>query len=203
MQRKNKERVNLFLDDEFAFGIPLIHAVGLRINQELSEAEIEHLKREDAYERAKDAALGYLGYRPRSRKEIRDKLREKAFSQETIERVDQRLLELNLVDDMAFARYWIDQRERFKPRSVFALRQELTQKGISQEIASEALASLDELDAAKRAAEKKAPRFAAMPEEIFRKKLTGFLQRRGFGYGIVREVVDECWMRLQEEQEEI
>ena len=198
IQRRNKERVNVFLDGEFAFGLALIHAVGLRRGQELSTADIDRLKAEDAYERGKDAAIRLLSNRPRSRKEIRDKLREKEFAPETIERVDQRLVELNLLDDSAFARYWIDQRERFKPRSRFALQQELAQKGVPREIASALLDELDDSDAARRAAEKRMTRFAHLPKEAFEKKLGGFLQRRGFGYGEVREVVSDCWQQVQE-----
>lgn len=200
-QRRNKERVNIHLDGEYAFSLAMITAAYLRTGQTLDAEKIEQLQQEDGYERGKDAAMNLITYRPRSEREIEQKLRQKKFEPNTIERVLTRLRELDLVNDAAFARYWIDQRETFKPRSRMALRQELQQKGISREIVDELLEEIDENTAAFRAVEKKALRWRSLPEDEYRRKVTGFLQRRGFHYGIVRDVLDQLDEQFDEAEQ--
>ena len=125
-------------------------------------------------------------------------LQRKAFDEETIEQVLAYLNGLELLDDVAFAQYWIEQRETFRPRSRYALGQELRQKGISREIVAAALEEVDETAAARRAAEKQANRWAGLPEDVFKEKMAGFLQRRGFSYDIIREILEESWQEQEE-----
>ena len=198
VQKKRKDRVNLFLDDEYAFSLSLLNAAWLKLGQELSAEKIEALKREDEYEWGKEIALRLITNRPRSKKEVRDRMREKGIEESTRERVIERFEELDLLDDEAFARYWIDQRARFKPRGKPLLRQELRQKGVDQQIVNDLLEETDDSAAAMQAAEKKVRSLMRYPEDQFRKKLTGFLQRRGFSYQEIREVVDELWQRVAE-----
>jgi regulatory protein len=193
VQKKNKERVNIFLDGEYAFSLAMITAAYLRTGQELDEQKIAELQLEDSYERGKEAVMRLLGYRPRSVSEVRRKLKEKEFPETVIERVLTRFQELELLDDSAFARYWIEQRETFRPRGAMALRQELMQKGVSREVVDEALVDLDENSAAYRAAEKKSARWSQLPRFEFNRKVGAFLQRRGFSYSIIRDVSDALW----------
>ncbi|HIP73940.1 MAG TPA: regulatory protein RecX, partial [Anaerolineae bacterium] len=124
-QKRNPNRVNVYLDDEFAFGLAAFTAVSLRIGQHLTEADIDKLKVADSQETAKQAAIRFIEYRPRSTAEVRRRLRQKGFDEAAIDHAIERLQAVALLDDLAFARYWVDQRETFKPRSQMALRQEL------------------------------------------------------------------------------
>lgn len=202
LQKRNKERVNIFLDGEYAFSLAAITAAYLKTGQELSEDKIAELKMEDSYEKAKDSVMRLLGYRPRSVAEVRLKLRQKEYPDLVIERVLERFQELELLSDAAFARYWVDQRETFKPRSAMALRQELMQKGVSRELIDEAIGDLDETAAAYRAAEKKAARWSTLPKDEFKRKVGSFLQRRGFNYSIIRDVVDDLWATYESSTDE-
>jgi regulatory protein len=103
------------------------------------------------------------------------------------------LQDVGLLDDEAFARYWVEQREAFKPRSHLALRQELQQKGVDRAIIEAALRDVDQTAAAQQAAAKQARRYTHLTEDEFRNKLGGFLQRRGFHYEIIKQVIDELW----------
>ena len=196
-QKRKKDRVNLFLDGEYAFSLSLFNAAWLKIGQELTAEKIEALKLEDEYERGKEIAMRLLTNRPRSKKEVRDRMREKEIKEAVRERVVDRFEELDLLDDEAFARYWIDQRARFKPRGAPLLRQELRQKGVDQQIINDLLEDTDDSAAVRQAAEKKARTLMRYPEDQFKKKLIGFLQRRGFSYHDSREVVDELWQQNQ------
>jgi regulatory protein len=204
-QKRNKERVNVYLDGEFAFGLALIEALKLHKGQQLSDDDIARLKALDEIEVARDRALNFLSYRPRSSEEVRRNLREKEFAEQTIETVIERLTGAGLLDDAAFARYWVDNRERFEPRSRRALRYELSQKGVPDAAIQAALDDLDEEDAAYRAASARLRRYARADEEMFRKRLGDFLARRGFGYGIVRDVLDRLWREqsMQHEMSEL
>ena len=132
-QKRRKDRVNLFLDGEYAFSLSILNAAWLKVGQELSAEKIAALLAEEEYERGKDIALRLITNRPRSTKEVRDRMREKGIDDTVQDRVVDRLTELDLLDDEAFARYWIDQRARFKPRGIPLLQQELRQKGIDQQ----------------------------------------------------------------------
>lgn len=193
VQKKNKERINVFLDGEYAFSLAAITAASLRSGQEISQAQIVELQMEDSYERGKEAVMRLLSYRPRSVAEVRGKLKGKEFPEVVIERVLNRLQELDLLSDRAFVRYWMEQRENFRPRSAMALRQELMQKGVARELIDEALADLDEDSAAYRAAEKKAVQWGRLSRDEFNNKVGAFLQRRGFSYSIIKNVVDDLW----------
>ncbi|HID52961.1 MAG TPA: regulatory protein RecX, partial [Anaerolineae bacterium] len=186
-------RVNVYLDDEFAFGLAAFTAVSLRIGQHLTEADIDKLKVADSQETAKQAAIRFIEYRPRSTAEVRRRLRQKGFDEAAIDHAIERLQAVALLDDLAFARYWVDQRETFKPRSQMALRQELQQKGVNRDIIDEAIAPVDDMATARRLAQKQAPRWHNLEEEAFRAKMAGYLQRRGFPYDIIKQVTVEMW----------
>ncbi len=199
-QQRNKDRVSLFLDDSFAFGVPAIVAMGLRVGQILTEEEIAVIQDEAALEAGKQSAFRFLAHRPRSEWEIRRNLAGKEYAPVIIEAVIVRLTELKLCDDWEFTRYWVRQREQFKPRSPFVLSQELRQKGIDSEIIDEVLSELDVETSARNAAEKRMYRWVHLDEEDFRHKMSRYLAGRGFSYSVVRDVVRDLWERIMEER---
>ena len=192
-QQKNKERVTVYLDDHFAFGLAAIVAARLKVGQSLTEAEAAHLRTLDEGEQAYNKTIRYLGYRPRSRAEIERYLKDKKVSEEMRAQVMERLARGELVNDEEFARFWVENREQFAPRGKRALRAELRQKGLSDQEVQTAVAGLDEERSAYEAAYKRAPRLAALGRELFVRRLSGFLQRRGFGYDVVKTVVARLW----------
>ncbi len=198
-QKRNSDRVNIFLDDAFAFGLAIEAAIGLRIGQILSGPEIAALKELDEAEKAKKSALRLISRRPRSVVEVERSLRKNKYDDLIIEEVLNRLIEVELLDDAAFAAYWIEQRETFKPRSHLALRQELMQKGVSRAVVDAAVGQVDESAAARRAAIKQARRWTHLPDEEYRDKLGRYLQRLGFPYEIIRELTNMSWQALNEE----
>jgi regulatory protein len=120
-------------------------------------------------------------------------LRGKAFPQEAIAQAVERLEQAGYLDDAAFARFWVQDREQFKPRSQHALRYELRQKGVSDEIIVQALGELDDEAAAWRAVAGRLPRWAGLPREEFRQKVAGYLSRRGFDYGTIAVILKKAF----------
>ena len=199
VQKRNKDRVNVFIDNEFAFGLAMIEALKLKKGQVLSEEDIERLQALDEIEVARERALNYLSYRPRSADEVRQNLRKKEFSESAINLVITRLEETGLLSDESFTQFWIENREQFAPRSAQALRYELRQKGVEDHIIDETLDSFDESDAAYRAAGKRLRRYLGKDRQTFRKKLGDYLARRGFPYPIIKDVLERLWEESGEE----
>ena len=190
IQKRNTDRVSVYLDGEFAFGLPALEAARLHTGQVLSDDEIAALREIDAVARAVDRAVRLLARRPYSRAEIRRNLDSKEIAPAVIDDALARLERLGYVDDRAFALYWIENRERFRPRGARGLRYELRQKGISESIINEVLDGLDPASSARQAAEDKVRRLRGLGPDEFRQQLGSFLVRRGFDYDVVREVVD-------------
>jgi regulatory protein len=196
-QQRNKERVNVYLDGEYAFSLSLIEAARLRRDQVLTDAEIADLKARDTVERAFDRAARFLSYRPRSISEIRQNLKAAGIEAPAIDRAIERLEAMGYVDDLAFARYWVQNRDEFRPKGPLALRQELKQKGVSSDVIAQALDEVDFADAAYRAAQQQAARWQTLDPRRFREKMLPFLARRGFTAATCQDVV----ARLVEELE--
>ncbi len=189
--QRRSGRFNLYLDGDFAFGVAESLAARLRIGEWLSDEAIAALKAEDEVERARELALGYLTPRPRSEAEMRRYLAGKGFSTQAIETVLERLRAVGLVDDLAFARFWIENRLRFRPRGRRGLWHELRQKGIDEATLEAALADYDELETARRFAEGEWRRLASQPEALRRHRLSERLARRGFAYETIRCILDD------------
>lgn len=198
VQKRNKDRVSIYLDGEFAFGLPLEDAARLHKGQTLTDNEIAALRAVDAVARAFDRAVRLLGRRPYSTAEIRRNLESKEIASPVIDEALAKLARLGYVDDRAFARYWVENRERFRPRGPRALRYELRQKGVSSAIIEEVLAELVPQDSAYQAAQEKVRRLSGLTQNEFRQKLGAFLTRRGFEYSIVRDVMDQIITELED-----
>ncbi len=202
-QVRNKRRISVFLDGEFAFGVPDIVAATLRVDQELSQADIDDLQGRATIEVAKQSAMRFISYRPRSSAEVRNNLKKKAYEPDVIDVVIDWLPTVHMLDDFEFARYWIDQRETFKPRSRMVLAMELNQKGVPRAIIDEVIGDVNEVESAYRAAEKRKGRWESLPEDQFRLKMYRYLQSRGFNYGVAREVMDLILSEMAEENGEV
>jgi regulatory protein len=195
-QKKAKERISVFLDGRFAFGLPAIVAARLRLGQTLTEAEIQALRDLGDLEETFNSALDFLSYRPRSRAEMIRHMQKKAVPDEQIEAVADRLEQAGLLGDEAFAQFWVENRERFRPRGPAALRYELRSKGVGEEAIRGAMETLDASDSAYRAASSKARHLSHLDQATFHRKLVEFLLRRGFAYDTARETAQRHWAEL-------
>ena len=196
IQKRKKERVNVYLDDEYAFAVSVTVAAGLNKGQYLSDTEIERLKSKAERDEAYNQAIRFLGFRSRSRQEMISYLNGKGYLPQVVTDTVNRLLQEHYLDDEAFARAWLDSRERFRPRGHKALRYELKQKGITDDVIDTVLAGLDEDSLAWAAVESKLYRWQHLGEEDLKKKVMGLLNRRGFDYEVARAVSNRAWASL-------
>ncbi len=199
-QARQPDRYNLSLDGRFALGLDasVVLAEGLSVGAELSAEDVERLRSREDERRLFDAAVRFLAPRLRSRAEVRRRLlrphpRHATPSPEAAERILDRLQQLELLDDRQFAEFWIENRERFSPRSARALGQELRQRGVARETVEEVSDPDRDEERALAAGRQRLRGASGLDYETFRARIGGFLLRRGFGYDVVRSAVRALW----------
>jgi regulatory protein len=195
-QKRNPQRVNIYLDGAFAFPLAKIVAAWLKVGQTLSPDKIAELQTQDGEEAALQRALHFLSYRPRSIAEVQRQLRRHKVAEQHIAAVVQRLQAGRLLDDPAFAQRWVEDRAAFRPRGARALRAELRLKGMPDAVIEESLQGLDEHALATQAAQKKMRSLQNLDWDSFRSKLAAHLARRGFAYETCAEVCREAWLSI-------
>ena len=145
-----------------------------------------------SYTKARNAALGLISYRSRSESEVKRRLQGR-FTDDAIEKTLGSLRDQGLVDDAAFAKQWREQRERSRPRGPAIISQELRRLGVDREVIQDALLDFDSAANAYKAASKYASKLSVEDGEAFRRKLGGFLQRRGFSGEVLGQTVERIW----------
>ena len=192
-QQRNKNRVNVYLDDKFGFGIDLDNFVllHLKVDQELTDKEVEEIVKKAEFQKTLDKLLRFATLRPRSKKEIKDYFKRKKVHESLYEELFNRLNRLELIDDEEFAKWWVDQRQNFKPKAVRVLRLELRQKGIDKEIIDKTLGEtkVDEEKMARELLERKSYKWKNLPPREARQKMSQYLAGKGFGWEVIEKVV--------------
>lgn len=203
IQKRNPGRVNVYLDGEYAFGLAKIVAAWLHIGQEIDDAKITSLRTEDEAEVVYQKALHFLSFRPRSEGEVRQRLLKQKYSDAVIDAAIVRLKEHGFLGDQQFASMWVENRTTFRPRSQRMLAMELRRKGVAEDMISSALEEAEDDEVlAYQAAQCYARRLSGLDWPTFRKKLLGYLGRRGFFYGTAAPVVRRIWTELNSEEDE-
>ena len=191
-QRKRKNRFSIYLDGKFAFGLSAesLAKANLGIDHELSPQEIDNLILESKLGKALDRVYRFLSYRPRSEKEIRDYLKKKGIGDELLDKIIAKIQNLGYLNDLEFARWWVEQRSAFRPRGLIVLRLELREKGVAPDIIDTVLNSaVDEASLAQQVAQKGARRYRRLPMAAFRQKMVAYLRRRGFSWATIKETL--------------
>ncbi len=206
-QKNNPRRFNIFLDGTFAFGADEDLVVNRRliVGKDISSAELPKLLFEAEAGKLMESMYALFSRRQRAEKEVRDYFRRKnrerkvkgqePISDLMIEEVIAALKRKGLVDDVLFARSWVEARRRSKRKGRIALKIELFRKGISREIVDKTLQEAggeeDEKILARQALEKKLRVWSALPYPEKKGKALHFLLRRGFEYSVASDTVDK------------
>lgn len=197
-QSKNPQRVNIYLDGMFGFGLTKMVAAWLKVDQEINDEKIAQLVSEDEQEIAYQKALHFIDYRPRSSEEVHSHMKKQGYSVEVMDKTIERLKNSGIINDDAFALSWVENRNAFHPRSKSVLRMELRRKGVSADTIQTVLeAQVDEESLSLAAAKKYARRLTDLEWTEFRSKLTGYLGRRGFSYEVIAPVVSQIWNEIR------
>lgn len=197
-QSKSPDRVSVFIDGTFAFGMhrDLLLEFDIAKGKDLSiDTQVEIVRR-DAFFKARGVAYRYLSYRDRSADEIRRRLRRDEYEDPVVEDVVHHLEKAGLVDDRAFARTYAEGRFHSGGYGPVRVRADLRKKGIRpalvDSVIGEVFSERDELvERARELAEKRWSQLSREPDELKRKKkVYDYLARRGFRFDVVRSVVE-------------
>jgi regulatory protein len=197
-QQRDAERVSVFVDGAFAFGLALELAVeaGLRKGKTLTAAEQAALLAKEQVHRARAAALDHLSYGAKTTAEVGRKLKEKGFDEAAVEDALAHLASYGYLDDEAYARAFA--RGRFAGRGYGPqrLRADLLRRGVARETVDavlEELAEDEDLEEAARRHGRRRWRALAGEDDLRKRKqkTMDFLVRRGFSFDLARAVTDE------------
>jgi len=231
-QKNDPDRVSVYVDDKFVAGINVNDVLKLNLykGKEISTEELQKILGESEFGKLFNLALNFLSYRPRSEWEVRQHLIAKIKSQiakskknlinsqislntqtsniALIDQVVEKLKQIGQVDDVVFIRWFLDQRQTFKPKGKLALVSELAQKGIDRKIIDKVFSSLkdnseesfSEFSLALKAAEKRMRNVdvKSLNSElklVKKAQLTRFLLSRGFAFDLAKEVVDKIFKK--------
>lgn len=191
--QKNGKRVNVYLDGKFGFGIDLENLVKLhlKVEQELSEDDVKEIVKKAEFQKTYDKLLRFAMVRLRSEKEITDYFRRKKVHESMHEKLFEKLKHLELIDDAKFAKWWVEQRQAFKPKSLRILKQELGIKGIDKRIIDEVLGEevVDEEKMVRELLKKKAYKWKNLPKAEAGQKKARYLAGKGFNWEIVSKII--------------
>jgi regulatory protein len=192
--RRERNKYEVFIDDKPVLRVSesTLAKSGLYTGKDLDERAIERIVEADSRERAHQVAVNFISYRPRSSKEIVDKLARKGFSRDLALVVVDRLTELNLLNDLQFARMFVRDKLLGKPMGKAMLRRKLLEKGIafqlSERVLKEYVTEASEQEAAKTLAARKMrmsrSRFSTLDPLTRQKRLIDYLLSRGFSQDI-------------------
>jgi len=195
VRKPRRKLVQVYVDGEVALELGRELALERDVcpGRTLSQGELYALADEQARRASLEAALRLLAYRPRSERELRDRLARKSFRRPIVNETVARMRELGYLNDAEFARFYADTQQASRPRSQRIVRLELRRRGVAQEVAEEATETIDDEEAAYRAASRRVASLRRLEYQAFRERLGGFLTRRGFSYEVARRTVNRCW----------
>lgn len=205
-QKRSSNRFNVYLDNEYAFGISEDVYVTYQLykGKELTAEQIETIKQADDVQQAYIIAINYLSYRMRTETEIRTHLRKKDLVHDVIERAIELLYQEELLDDSIFAETFVRDRINRSTKGPKVIRQELAQKGIDKGIIDEALKTYTrdkQMDKAFKLGEKEAQKSSRHPVNRRKDQMKSRLLRRGFTHDVIHEVVDMLDFNVDDEKE--
>lgn len=196
VRQADQKRVNIYIDSKFVAGTRLefLLANRLKVGVNLSEEQVKSLQVQGKTDDVFASVVKFATLRPRSQKEIEFWFAKKQVPQSVREQVLERLKKIGVVNDLEFAKWWIEQRNTFRPKPQKVLELELKSKGVSQTIIEEVFTgsqAQDDVAAAKQVAEKKWRILKSLPSREAKRKMIGYLSRKGYSWEVVKKVVDE------------
>lgn len=200
--KRNKERVNIYIDEEFAFAIymELVYRFGLKVNDEVDRDKLIEIAEIENLSKCKDNALKTIERSYKTEKEIRDKLLSKEFDETTVEKTISFLKEYAFIDDLKFTKMYVKDRIRNQGRN--KIKYALTQKGVNKYLIDEVFESLNKDEEEERAfliCEKKYLSICKREDDDFKikNKLIRYMLGRGYEYDMARNIVSKIYLEYK------
>jgi regulatory protein len=203
-KKRTKEWYLIYLSDgrEILSYIDFIVKFKVKVGKQLTEEQIKEMKSESEVILAKEIAYRFISYKPRTLKEVSDKLKAKGFQSDLVSKVVEELRNYGFINDLEYARNFVLNRSRSKTLGELALRRELLSKGISSEIVDEVLSErenlIDEFEIALDLAQGKLKQIKSLKKrkkgrDEYKRRIYEFLLRRGFKLETINRVMREIF----------
>lgn len=193
-QKRNKDRVNIYVDNDYAFSLSkeVLIKEKIKINDIIDREKLESVSKEDNFMKCKNSALRLIERTIKTEKEIRDKLILKEYDEESINRSIDFLKEYNFLNDESYARMYV--RDKSKGQGKNKIKYALIRKGLDEEVILEELSKIDsdeEESIAYEMALKKYNTIQKRESDAYKlsQKLYAFLVSKGYGYDITSRVI--------------
>lgn len=197
-QVKSKTRLSIFIDGAYHFSVHMdvLVAYGLSVGTEITEELLEQIQSEDELKKAYAKGIDIVSRRLHSEKEVRDKLKDKEYAPRTIDKTIEKLKEYGYINDGDFLENYLSFKGTTQgPRK---LKYDLSRKGINDQLIENALEHLKE-DEFSSCMSLATQRLNSLNESLEMSKkyrrLAGFLERKGYGFGVIKEVLRELGLR--------
>lgn len=192
--KRNKERVNIYIDNEYAFSISaeLVYKENIKVKDEINVERLKKLADEDNYIKCKNSALKIIERTYKSEKELRDKLVLKGYDDHIIKQTINFLREYNLLNDTNYAKMYVKDRSRNQGKN--KIKYKLIQKGIDENIIEEELNKIDKDEIKKVVYEMALKKYRVLSKREndnykLTQKLYRFLIGKGYDYDLIKDVV--------------
>jgi len=196
VQQKKIDRYNIFLDGKYAFSVDedVLIKHQLKKGMELDEFSLSEIGYQDEIRKAYNIAIQYLSKRMRSEKEIRQSLAAKEIDEVIIQEVVLKLFEFNFLNDEEYAVAFVRTLMNTTDKGKEVVKQELWEKGISENLIEQALQEYpyeDEFNKALTLSEKFVKKNTSDSSKIVKQKLEQLLMRKGYSRGTIKEAIAE------------
>ena len=196
VQKKNKNRCNIYIDNLFAFGVSneLIYKENLKVGMIVDEEKLKKIAYEENLINCKETALKIIERSYKTKKEMIKRLLEKGYALEEINETLKFLEEYNFINDESYTKAFIN--DRTKTQGKQKIKYALKNKGVSDEIIEEELSKLDmekEKENANILALKKYNILIKRESDKYKlkEKIIRFLISRGYNYEVAKDAVNE------------
>lgn len=194
IQQRNKERVNIYIDDNFFLGVnaEVVYDLNLKKGDEVDEEKLKSLIYKEGLSKAKNKAMSILNRTAISEKKLREKLSD--YSDEIVDEVINKLKDYGFINDKDLARRIANDNSNISRFGKNKIRQNLYRKGISKDDIDEAVEEIDSNEQYENALYLARKRYKNLKGEDNRKvyqKLTQHLAYKGFSYDIIKSVIQE------------
>jgi regulatory protein len=208
VQKKNKDRVSVFINDDFAFACSseLTYYHGLKKGEEIDLKKLEDVIKEDNYIKGKSIALKYMERSMKTQKQIEDMLLKREFQIDSINKIVDFLKDYGFLDDKKYVESYIKQ--KISTSGINKIKQELIRKGIDKELLQELLIKVDtqqEYDVALKLAQKRLDILSKKEKDKNKlsQKITYHLVSKGYNYSLINEIFPKLSFPIKEEVEEL
>lgn len=206
VQQKNKERFNIFLDEEYAFAVYESTLLKFQLvkGKELDELDIEEILYSDQINKAYLSAVHYLSFRMRTEKEIEVYLKEKEIEPFVIKEIIVKLKEQSYLNDAEFAVAYVRTQVQTTLKGRQVISQELVEKGVAKNTIEDALIEYseeEELEHAVKLVHKYSPKYKNDAFKIMIQKVEQALMRKGFSFSVIKVAIEEAALAEDDSEE--